>query len=106
MKRVIAEEKPLLIGYDETRFTAFLSYHQHDLKSELTLLDGMRQQIAVILQSLPEVAWVRTGVHSERGLVTLEQMLEAEVDHIPHHIRYIAEKRKALGLPEIALKLP
>jgi uncharacterized damage-inducible protein DinB len=31
MKRVIAEERPLLIGYDESRFTASLDYHQHDL---------------------------------------------------------------------------
>jgi hypothetical protein len=25
-------------------------------------------------------------------------MLEAEVEHIPHHIRHVLEKRKALGL--------
>ncbi len=99
MKRVIAEDKPLLIGYDESRFTASLGYHQHDLKSELALLEGMRLQMALILRGLPESAWVRTGVHSERGLITLEEMLEAEVDHVYHHIRHIIEKRRALGLP-------
>jgi hypothetical protein len=31
--------------------------------------------------------------------MTLEEMLQAEVDHIPHHVRHIVEKRKALGLP-------
>ena len=30
--------------------------------------------------------------------MTLEQMLKAEVDHIPHHIRHIVEKRQTLGL--------
>src|SRR3981189_3428837 len=72
MKRVIAEEKPLLIGYDESRFSTSLGYHQHDLKSELALLDGMRQQMALVLRGLPEAAWARTGMHSERGLITLE----------------------------------
>ena len=44
MKRVIAEERPLIIGYDESRFTATLVYDQHDLQEELALLDGMRRR--------------------------------------------------------------
>src|SRR5881227_1451942 len=65
MKRVIAEERPLLIGYDETRFAATLAYHERDLDVELWLLDGMRRQMAVVLLALPGSAWVRQGVHSE-----------------------------------------
>ena len=99
MKRVIVEERPLIIGYDESRFTASLAYHQHDFQEELTLLDGMRRQMGRILGGLAEEAWSRTCVHNERGLITLEQMLQAEVDHIPHHIRHIVEKREALGVP-------
>lgn len=99
MKRVIAEERPLLIGYDETRFTAALPYQENNLEEELTLLEGMRRQMARTLRTLPESAWARTGVHSERGLITLEDMLRAEVDHVPHHLAHIVEKRKALGLP-------
>jgi uncharacterized damage-inducible protein DinB len=98
MKRVIAEENPLIIGYDETRFTAALAYHAHDLDEELTLLDCMRKQLARVLAGLSAEAWTRRCVHSERGLMTLTEMLEAEVDHIPHHIRHIGEKRAALGL--------
>jgi uncharacterized damage-inducible protein DinB len=98
MKRVIAEERPLLIGYDESRFTATLRYHDHELKTELILMEGMRAQMALVLRTLPESAWARTGVHNERGLITLEEMLHAEVEHVPHHIAYINEKRRALGL--------
>ena len=46
MKRVIAEEKPLVIGYDESRFTAALGYDLRDLEEELVLLEGMRRQMA------------------------------------------------------------
>jgi uncharacterized damage-inducible protein DinB len=98
MKRVIAEERPLIIGYDESRFIATLGYERHDLQEELALLDGMRRQMARILSELPEAAWSRTCVHSERGSMTLAEMLKAEVDHIPHHIRHVLEKRQALGL--------
>jgi uncharacterized damage-inducible protein DinB len=100
MKRVIVEEKPLLIGYDESRFTASLGYHEHDLEEELNLLEIMRRQMAAILRRLPEAAWSRTGVHNERGLITLQEMLQAETEHIPHHIKHILEKRLALGLPD------
>jgi len=99
MKRVIAEERPLLIGYDETRFTAALPYHEADLEEELTLIEAMRRELARILRGLPDSAWSRTGVHNERGLVTLEEMLRAEVEHVPHHLTHVLEKRKALGLP-------
>jgi uncharacterized damage-inducible protein DinB len=102
MKRVIAEERPLLIGYDEGRFSAALTYHENDLEEELALLEGMRRQMARTLRAQPESAWSRTGIHSERGLMTLEELLRAEVEHVPHHIKHILEKRKAMGLPEEA----
>src|SRR5262249_62004710 len=66
MKRVIAEERPLLIGYDESRFTATLPYHETNLDDELTLLESMRRQMARILRTLPDAAWARTGAHSRR----------------------------------------
>ena len=54
--------------------------------------------MARILRSLPAEAWARSGVHTEAGLLTLEQHLQVEVDHVPHHLKFIAEKRKALGI--------
>jgi uncharacterized damage-inducible protein DinB len=98
MKRVIAEQKPLLIGYDEARFAAALAYHDRELEQELMLLEGMRKQMALILRTLPDAAWTFTGVHSERGLMTLEELLRNEAEHIPHHLGFIVEKRRALGL--------
>ena len=100
IKRVIAEDRPLIIGYDESRFAAALAYHQRDPAEELALLEQGRTQVARILRNLTDAALARVGVHSERGLVTLEQMLQAMIDHIPHHVKFIREKRRALGLPE------
>src|SRR5437660_12597245 len=56
MKRVIAEEKPSLVGADENRFAAALAYHDRDLDEELTIIDRTRSQIARILRKLPEQA--------------------------------------------------
>jgi uncharacterized membrane protein YccC len=99
MKRVIAETRPLLIGYDESKFTASLGYHDRELAAELALLEAIRSQLGSVLRNLPESAWMRDGVHNERGLMTLHEMLESDAEHVFHHVRTIEEKRKALGLP-------
>jgi hypothetical protein len=99
MKRVIAEDRPQLLGADEKRFAAALAYHGRDPQEELALLDHTRSQMARILRTLPEEALQRVGVHNERGPLTLERLLAVATNHIPHHLQFILEKRKALGLP-------
>jgi uncharacterized damage-inducible protein DinB len=98
IKRVIAEDKPTLIGADENRFAATLNYHGRDLEEELTIIERTRSQLARILRTLPDEALQRVGVHNERGPRTLEQLLTTASNHIPHHVKFIAEKRKALGM--------
>lgn len=98
MKRVIAEERPLLVGYDETRFVGSLACHERDLEAELSLFEATRRQMALILRNIPDNAWARQGVHTERGLMTLTELLQAEAEHVPHHLKFIEEKRKALGV--------
>jgi uncharacterized damage-inducible protein DinB len=97
MKRVIAEDQPVLPGYDETRFAGSLAYHERELEQELALLEGMRQQMARILRTLPGSAWSRTGMHTERGVMSLQDLLQTEADHIPHHLTFIEAKRRALS---------
>jgi hypothetical protein len=98
MKRVIAEERPQLIGADENRFAAALAYHQRDVEEELTLIERTRGQMARILRTLPAEALGRVGVHNERGPRTLEELLTGANNHITHHVKFIADKRRALGL--------
>jgi hypothetical protein len=99
MKRIIAEDKPQLLGADEKHFAAALSYHHRDVDEELTIIEKTRSQMARILRTLPAEALNRVGVHNERGQISLERMLTITTSHIPHHVKFIQEKRQALGLP-------
>src|SRR3954467_3915645 len=65
MKRIIAEDRPTLVGADENRFAAALAYHDRDLGEELTVIETTRQQMGRILRTLPPAALARVGVHSE-----------------------------------------
>jgi uncharacterized damage-inducible protein DinB len=99
MKRVIAMDRPSLLAADENEFAAALAYHERDRDEELMLIETTRRQMARILKALPESAAERVGVHSERGPKTLAELLTTAVNHISHHMPFIVEKRKAIGLP-------
>jgi uncharacterized damage-inducible protein DinB len=98
IKRVIAEDKPLLIGYDESRFSAALAYHDRNAMEELELSERMRRQLAQIVRGLKPESLTREGIHSESGRMNLGEMLQIEIDHVEHHLKFIVEKRRALGL--------
>lgn len=98
MKQVIAHDSALLMAMDQDRFAATMAYHSRDMEEELRIIEDTRSSFGRILRTLPPEAYQRTGVHTERGLKTLEELLNYITIHIPHHLPFIAEKRKALGL--------
>jgi uncharacterized damage-inducible protein DinB len=98
MKRVLAEERPQLISADEKRFAAVLAYHDRDVEEELAIIEQTRRQLARILRVQPAEALTRVGVHNQAGPRTLEQLLTGAANHIPHHLKFILEKKRALGL--------
>jgi uncharacterized damage-inducible protein DinB len=98
MKRIIAEDHPSLIGADEQHFAAALAYHDRNLQEEVSLIELTRNQLARILRKQPESVLQRVGIHNERGPRTLEQLLTGAIAHIPHHVKFILEKRQALGV--------
>lgn len=96
---VIAEDEPTLPGRDEQRYAARLAYQDRDLNEELRLIEVCRSRVARILQTLTEVDLARVGRHTEAGPLTLEQLLGRIIKHIQHHVKFIHEKRAAMGLP-------
>jgi hypothetical protein len=98
MKRAIALDRPTLLGADETLFLKALAYHDRDPEEELAILEHTRSQMARILRAAPPGVLQRVGVHNERGEMTVEKMLTTITGHVPHHVKFIQEKRQALGL--------
>jgi hypothetical protein len=97
MKRVIVEERPTFFGGDPDVFAAGLAYDRRPVAVELDLIAAVRPQMATILRTLPAPAFDRIGNHSEAGPLSLAQLLRGVTEHLPHHARFIEEKRVALG---------
>ena len=98
MKRVIAEQCPTFFGGDPDTFAAHLAYEHRSIESELTLLTAIRHHTAAILRELKAEDFQRPGNHAEAGRMTLEDLLRNIGNHVPHHIRFIDEKRQALDI--------
>src|ERR1051326_3107802 len=96
MKRVIALPNPELLKGDPGLFATRLSYEQRDVGEELALIELTRKQMARILRALKPEDFQRQGGHSRDGALTLEVLLQRITAHIPHHVRFIEEKKTAM----------
>ncbi|MCA9132019.1 MAG: DinB family protein [Planctomycetales bacterium] len=97
MKRVLAEEQPTLFGGDPDQFAARLAYTRREVETELQVIEAVRQQMTQILGTLPAEEFLRQGIHAQAGPVTLEKLLTQITLHVPHHTKFILQKRNALG---------
>jgi len=99
VKLIIAEDKPLITAYDETKWTANLFYEKLDAAQACELFRLNQLGIADLLRQLPDKAFNREGVHTERGLIKLGPMVKGYIDHLDHHMKFLRAKRKLLGKP-------
>lgn len=98
MKRVLAETDPPLRSFDPDIWMPRLGYHDRDLDEELQLIELVRSQMLRILRPLTPEQFQRRGIHSDDGPLTLETLLGRVTEHVPHHARFIEEKKAALAL--------
>ncbi len=99
MKRVAAEDHPTLIGYNETAFAKTLAYDHVSAQEACEVFRLNRRITAELMRRLPDSAFAKSGLHNERGEVTLEQLLYTYTGHLDHHMKFLKEKRKLLGKP-------
>ena len=97
IKRIIAEDDPVLQAWDETRFAERLAYDQQSTDDAATLIALTRRQVARILRTLPDAAFDRTGRHSERGPQTAKEVIGMAVSHMENHLKFIRAKRALFG---------
>jgi uncharacterized damage-inducible protein DinB len=97
MKRIIAEDNPTIIGYDEKAFSQKLHYDKQDPFAAAEIFRQNRNLMAEILRNLPDTAFTRFGTHNERGKMTLADMVAMYVWHLEHHMGFLRHKRQLLG---------
>ncbi len=85
LRRLIAEDDPLIVGYDGDEFARRLHYADRPIGPALAAIDGARATTVQILDGLTDDQWRRTGTHSESGAYGVERWLEIYAEHCHEH---------------------
>lgn len=92
LRRLIAEDRPMIVGYDEGEFSRRLHY-ERPIQASLEAFRAARQTTAEILERLSAADWTREGTHSESGQYTVETWLEIYAKHGLDHAEQIRRAR-------------
>lgn len=98
MKRVLAENEPALAAFDESAWVERLNAQAMPVEEAVALLSAHRRWMTQILRRCTDPDFARAGRHSERGRVTLADLLATATNHVDHHLRFLYAKRANLGV--------
>ena len=94
-RRMLAEEEPPIAGYDEKKWAENLDYARRKPSQSLEMFRRLRQENYELLKELPEAAFARKGIHSERGPMTVLDWLVIYARHAEKHTEQIRAARAA-----------
>jgi hypothetical protein len=95
IRRLIAENQPVIVGYDQEEFARRL-YYTRPIEGSLAALAGARASTADFLDEFQESDWERFGSHSEYAEpFTVIGWLEYYADHAHDHADQIRRSREA-----------
>jgi hypothetical protein len=90
LRRLLAEDRPAIQGYDQDEFARRLHYDRPH-EASLALFRAVREATVELLERLQPADWLREGTHSEVGRYTVETWLSIYAVHAHGHARQITE---------------
>ncbi|HTI39403.1 MAG TPA: DinB family protein [Vicinamibacterales bacterium] len=93
-RRLLAEDRPTIHGYDQDAFSARLHYDRPH-EASLELFRASRASTAELMGCLSESDWLREGTHTEVGRYGLDTWLRIYAQHAHRHADQIRAARGA-----------
>jgi hypothetical protein len=98
LRALIAQERPLIHGYDQVAYARLLRYAERPIAPALDAFRAARATTLQLLETMTEADWIRPGWHTESGPYTAETWLRIYAEHAHQHaqqIRRLAGMAKA-----------
>jgi hypothetical protein len=95
LRHILAEDNPVLQGFDQNLWAENLDYSRRKLSSALESFRRLRAENFELLKDLPETAFTRAGRHTENGAVTVLDLLKYYAEHAEKHVQQIQAARAA-----------
>ena len=94
LRKLIAENNPVIQGYDEELYAKTLYYDVRPIESSLLALRAARESTLSILEQLSAEQWARQGWHTESGPYSVDRWLEIYAAHAHDHAEQIRRARR------------
>jgi hypothetical protein len=96
LRRLLAEDRPVIQGYDQDQYAIRLKYNEREIEPSLEALRAARATTTQILELMTEADWNREGEHTESGRYTSEDWLQIYAAHAHNHAAQIRKLRDVL----------
>ncbi len=88
---ILCEENPAIVPFNEEIFPSRLRYDGRHIQVSLSAIESSTLQVVDILGQLGSEEWSRTGVHIERGFISLSDVLQTTTNHRAEHLDQIRQ---------------
>jgi len=93
LRRLIAEDEPVIVSYDEPEYARRLHY-ERPIATSLGVLGAVRAASLELLESLTADEWERSGTHPESGSYSVDDWLRIYAGHSHDHAAQIRTARE------------
>jgi len=93
IRRLLADDDPVIHGYDEPIWAERLHYDR-PIDASLAVVGAVRAASLSLLGSLTPDEWARTGVHTESGAYSVDGWLAIYAEHPQEHAEQIRRARR------------
>lgn len=97
LRYIAAMDRPTIVGYDQDAFIANLCYDALDAAELFDAFATLRAMNIALFRRLPDEAFARVGMHSERGEESLSTMLHLYAGHDRVHEEQIEKIREVVA---------
>ncbi|HEY1758474.1 MAG TPA: DinB family protein [Bryobacteraceae bacterium] len=95
LRLVLAEDNPTMNAFDQDAWAKNLDYGRRKISQALETFRRLRTENYELVKDLPEPAFARTGMHVERGITSLLDLIRYNAGHVENHVKQIQGVRAA-----------
>jgi hypothetical protein len=88
-RTILANKNPFMIYYDEMDWSIILDYSKINLDESLEVIRLMRKVNYNLLSRLKPEDFKKKGVHSTKGELILEALVNSYIEHVEAHLNQI-----------------
>ncbi|MDX1419897.1 MAG: DinB family protein [Rubricoccaceae bacterium] len=97
IRLTVGQDRPAIPGYDQDAWAERLRYEAVRPEDALADFEALRTMNLRFLRALPDAAWARAGLHSERGEESVRRLTRLMAGHDLVHLHQVDRIKAAVA---------